>query len=232
MKMTFPRFLAYLRRFVLWCLVLSVVAGGIIAYAVLVHVPRTSEPFRYPTPESLPEKPVTIVFGAGVYGDRPSQVLAERIQGAVALHGLERTQKYLFTGDNSSVNYDEVTVMQEYAVQNGIPQEAVTLDYAGFSTYESCYRAREIFGVTEAILISQEFHLARAVYTCRQLGIDAVGLGVSDWLYGAGRGRPRALVRGETQYGVRELLATVKAVWELHITRPEPTFLGPFEGLD
>lgn len=202
------------------------------AYGVFIHVPGTTAPFRYSSPDELPIKPVAIVFGAGVYGERPSRVLAERIQGAVSLHERELTEKYLFTGDNSSINYDEVTVMQEYAVNNGIPSAAITLDYAGFSTYESCFRAKEIFGVTSAILVSQEFHLPRAVYICRQLGIDAVGLAVTDWLYEPNGRRPRGLSILESRYRVREILATVKALWELHITQPEPTFLGPFEGLN
>lgn len=215
-----------------WVVLAVFLIGLAFAYGVLFHVPLSVEPYRHTSPNALPDKPVAIVFGAGVYGERPSRVLAERIQGAVALYEASLTGKFLFTGDNSSVNYDEVTVMQDYAAQNGIPPDIITLDYAGFSTYESCYRARDIFGVTEAVVISQEFHLARAIYTCRQLGIDAVGLGVSDWLYEPNGRRPRTLTIGETRYGLREVLATVKALWELHITRPEPTFLGPFEGLN
>lgn len=221
-----------LRRVVPWIVLGGLLCGLTVGYAVLIHVPRSTVPYRYESPIGLPKKPVAIVFGAGVYGERPSRVLAERIQGAISLQVLERTQKFLFTGDNSSVNYDEVTVMQSYAIRNGIPAEEITLDYAGFSTYESCYRARTIFGVTEAILISQEFHLARAVYICRQLGVDAVGLGVSDWLYEPTGQRPRTLTIAESRYRVREFLATTKALWQLHVTKPEPTYLGPFEGLN
>lgn len=215
-----------------WLLLGVFLVGISMAYGVFIHVPGSTAAFRYSSPDELPTTPVTIVFGAGVYGERPSRVLAERIQGAVSLYELGRSEKYLFTGDNSSVNYDEVTVMQEYAIDNGIPPESITLDYAGFSTYESCFRAKEIFGVTSAILVSQEFHLPRAVYICRQLGIDAVGLAVTDWLYEPNGQRPRGLSMLESRYRVREILATLKALWEIHITKPEPTFLGPFEGLN
>ena len=89
--------------------------------------------------------------------------------------------------------------------------------------YDSCYRARVIFGITHAVLVTQRFHLPRALYTCLQLGVDAVGLGTPDWgVYSSGV---------MAYYSVRESLATFKALWDLHITRPPPTFLGPFEGI-
>jgi vancomycin permeability regulator SanA len=113
--------------------------------------------------------------------------------------------------------------MQRYAQELGIPAEHITLDYAGFSTYESCYRARAIFGVEQAVLVTQRFHMPRALYTCRQLGIDAVGLGTPDWKSYHG-----VLI---LRYTVREVLATLNAVWQVHITRPLPTYLGPFEGI-
>ncbi len=96
------------------------------------------------------------------------------------------------------------------------------MDYAGFSTYESCYRARVIFGVTRAVLITQRYHLPRALYLCRNLGIDAVGVGTRDWgVYSDGL---------MTLYSFREVPAIMKALWEVHITHPTPTYLGPYEG--
>jgi vancomycin permeability regulator SanA len=149
--------------------------------------------------------------------------ISDRITAAVELYKLGRVQKLLMTGDNSSDDYDEVTVMQRYATERGVPIEDVTLDYAGFSTYESCYRAKEIFGVEQAVLVTQSFHLPRAVYTCRQLGVDAIALGTPDWeSY-----RPQTIM----YYNLREVISTLKALWEVHVTRPLPTFLGPFEGI-
>lgn len=179
---------------------------------------------RYTNPENVPTERVAIVFGAGILPDgSPTPMLADRVQAAVDLYKQGRVSKLLMTGDNSRIDYNEVAVMQKYASDRGVPVKDITLDYAGFSTYESCYRAKEIFGVEQAILITQQFHLPRAVYTCNQLGVNAIGLGTPDWeWYG------EEVMR---KYTMREMLATVKALWEVKIARPKPTFLGPFEGI-
>ncbi|PDW05076.1 SanA/YdcF family protein [Candidatus Viridilinea mediisalina] len=180
--------------------------------------------FRLTNPTETPATRVAVVFGAGIRGDQPTRILAERIEGAAELYHLGRVEKLLMTGDNSRADYDEVTVMARYAERLGVPASAITRDYAGFSTYESCYRLQPIFGVEQAVLISQRYHVPRAVYTCRALGVDAVGFGVPDW----GRYAPPLLVR----YTLREALATVKALVDVHLTRPRPTFLGPYEGIE
>ncbi|KKD35026.1 MAG: ElyC/SanA/YdcF family protein [Limnoraphis robusta] len=179
---------------------------------------------RYTNINQVPIKPVAIVFGAGVWEDgTPMPMLADRIQGAIDLYHLGRVEKILMTGDNATPEYNEVIAMQTYAQDQGIPLEDIKLDYAGFSTYESCYRAREIFGVERAVLITQQYHLPRAVYTCNQLGIDAVGYGTADW--GRYQDEPMRF------YTQREILAIIKALLDLHILHPKPTFLGPFEGM-
>jgi vancomycin permeability regulator SanA len=113
--------------------------------------------------------------------------------------------------------------MKHHALQAGVRAEDITLDYAGFSTYESCYRARTIFGVQQAVLVTQAYHLPRSVYTCRQLGIAAVGVGVPDW------GKYPSLLMAT--YSFREMLATAKALLDVHFLHPTPTFLGDYEGL-
>ena len=192
--------------------------------ALRSYVEASTSSRRYTNINRVPVKPVAIVFGAGVWEDgTPMPMLADRIQGAIDLYHLGRVQKILMTGDNATPEYNEVIAMQYYAHERGIPLEDIRLDYAGFSTYESCYRAKEIFGVKQAILITQQYHLPRAVYTCNQLGINAVGYGTPDW----GKYRDESM-RFYTQ---REILAIIKALLELHILRPKPTFLGPFEGM-
>ncbi|MEG4632532.1 ElyC/SanA/YdcF family protein [Microcoleus sp. AR_TQ3_B6] len=169
-------------------------------------------------------KPIAIVFGAGVWEDgTPTPILADRLQAAVDLYKAGRASKLLMTGDNSSPDYNEVKAMQEYAEAQGVPTNNIILDYAGFSTYESCYRAKEIFGITQAVLVTQNFHLPRAVYTCRQLGIQAIGLGTPDW----GKFDQNTMIA----CSVREFFAVLKALWQVRVTRPKPTFLGPFEGI-
>ncbi|MDM9382773.1 ElyC/SanA/YdcF family protein [Chlorogloeopsis sp. ULAP01] len=208
-------------RFLFWLLPLSAI---ITTLGLNFYVKTVTSNHRYTNPTEVPTQRVAIVLGAGVYPDgTPSPMLSDRITAAVELYKLGRVQKLLMTGDNSSDDYDEVTVMQRYAVERGVPIEDITLDHAGFSTYESCYRAKEIFGIEQAVLVTQKFHLPRAVYTCRQLGVDAIALGTPDWeSY-----RPQTIM----YYNLREMISTLKALWEVHITRPLPTFLGPFEGI-
>jgi vancomycin permeability regulator SanA len=199
--------------------------AALIPPVALLYVSLSTAGYRYEQPANLQPTRVAMIFGAGVRPDgRPSPMLAERVEAGVALYQSGMVQKLLMTGDNSRVEYDEVTAMKQYAMDRGVPERDITLDYAGFSTYESCYRAQPIFGVSEAILITQRFHLARAVYTCRTLGVQASGLAVPDW-----ERYPRLTV---ASYIVRESLAMIKALIELHITRPAPTFLGPFEDID
>lgn len=190
----------------------------------VAHVYISTRSQRYTEAAQVPPARVALVFGAGLRPDgRPSRMLADRVRAAATLYEAGRVQKLLLTGDNSSVAYNEVVAMQRYARELGVPATDITLDYAGFSTYESCYRARRIFGVEQAVLVTQHYHLPRAVYTCRALGIDAVGLGTPDW----GAYHP-ALI---TRYTGREMLATLNALVQIHLTHPQPTFLGPFEGI-
>jgi vancomycin permeability regulator SanA len=191
---------------------------------LLIYVSRATSAHRYEAPGSAPSAPVALVFGAGVGVDGTlSPMLADRVRAAVQLYQAGRVVKLLMTGDNSRTDYDEVTAMRRYAVERGVPAGDITLDYAGFNTYDSCYRARAIFGVTRAVLVTQRYHLPRAVYTCRQLGVDADGLGTPDW--------ENYSFQIMGPYAAREALATLKALWQIHVTRPLPTFLGPYEGM-
>lgn len=217
-------FLTYLRRRWLRLLVVALLGAALIPPSLIAYVGATTRPHCYTDVSRVPPEQVALVFGAGVYPDgRPSRMLADRVRAAANLYHEGRVQKLLMTGDNSTLEYNEVAAMQRYAIELGVAAEDITLDYAGFSTYESCYRAREIFGVRRAIVVTQSYHLPRAVYTCQQLDIEATGLGTPDW--GA---YPSALMH---RYTMREVLATLNALWQVHITRPLPTFLGPFEGI-
>jgi vancomycin permeability regulator SanA len=173
---------------------------------------------RYIESAQIPHEDVAIVFGAGLSADgTPSPMLADRVKSAVELYQSDRIHKLLMTGDNSTISYNEVMAMKQYAHNLGVPTQHITLDYAGFSTYESCYRAHQVFEVHRAVVITQNYHLPRAVYTCRQLGVKVVGLGTPDReVYG---------LRGMISYLLREMLANVKALSDIYLTRPHPTFL-------
>lgn len=203
---------------------LLIVVAVLTPAALVAFVPVATFERSFEDPLSVPAEPVAIVFGAGIGGGGSlSPMLADRVQAAVDLYRAGKARKLLMTGDNGSVSHDEVTPMRRFAIARGVPAADISLDHAGFSTYDSCYRAREIFGVTHAVLVTQRFHLPRALYTCLQLGVDVVGLGTPDWgLYSDGL---------MYYYSLRESLATLNALWELHVTRPTPSFLGPFEGI-
>lgn len=169
--------------------------------------------------EDAPSRPVAIVFGAGLTrSGGASAVLRDRIQTAADLYFSGRVQKLLMSGDNSFEDYNEPAAMRDYALSLGIPAEDIVLDYAGRRTYDTCYRAREIFGVREAILVTQSFHMPRAVYLCNALGIDGVGVTAENYNY-----RRSSLVF----WNIRELAATVAAFIDVHVTRPLPILGQP-----
>ncbi len=196
------------------------IALGLNIYVIFITSSRRYTNFSKVTPQ-----PIAIVLGAGIFSDgTPTPMLADRVSAAAELYKQGRVRKLLMTGDNSRKDYDEVTAMKNYAVELGVSPENITLDRAGFSTYESCYRAKEIFGIEQAVIVTQRFHLSRAVYLCNRLNVNAIGLGTPDWdIYP---------FRNVMFYSLREKFSTLKALWEVHITRPKPTFLGPFEGTE
>jgi SanA protein len=168
-------------------------------------------------PENVPPHRVVVVFGAGLWRDgTPSAVLRDRIATAAKLYFTGRTEKLLMSGDNS-FGYNEPVAMRDYALGLGIPAQDIVLDYAGRRTYDTCLRAREIFQVDSAILVTQAFHLPRALYVCNQLGVRAVGVPADIREY-------RRFAR--IYWNLRETVATLVALWEVHIS-PPPLALEP-----
>lgn len=173
----------------------------------------------YPQVDTAPSERVAIVFGAGLWRDgRPTAVLRDRVATAADLYFAGKVEKLLMSGDNRFDTYNEPKAMQEYAVELGVPEEAIVLDYAGQRTYDTCYRARDIFGVRQAILVTQSFHLPRALYTCNMLGVRAIGVPADRRIY-----RKFALL----VWNMREVPATLVALWEVHVTRPLPILGEP-----
>ncbi len=127
--------------------------------------------------DSAPTEGVAIVFGAGLTrGGYPTAVLRDRVETAAQLYFAGKVQKLLMSGDNRSDNYNEPGAMREYALSLGVPSDAIVLDYAGRRTYDTCYRAKAIFGLKSALLVTQQFHLPRALFLCNALGIQAAGV--------------------------------------------------------
>lgn len=129
------------------------------------------------SPVEVPAERVAIVFGARVYPDgHLSTMLQDRVETAVRLYQAEKVQKLLLSGDNRFADYNEPARMMEYALKRGVPAGDIQLDYAGWRTYDTCYRAKAIFQLQSAVLVTQSFHLPRALFTCRSLGIETVGV--------------------------------------------------------
>ena len=158
--------------------------------------------------------PVAIVLGAAVHADgQPSPWLAHRLDVAADLYTSGRVEAILVSGDNRRAGYDEPTVMRSYLLSRGIPEQAIALDYAGFDTYDTCVRARRIFGIERALLVTQDFHEPRAVAICRSVGLDVDGVGDS---------RARSDRIGWTVSWTRERAAAIKAVVDV-VSRRDPT---------
>ncbi len=171
------------------------------------------------TAGNVPARRVAIVFGAGLWRDgSPTPVLRDRVATAAQLYFAGKVEKLLMSGDNSYIYYNEPGAMRGYALELGVPDEAIVLDYAGRRTYDSCYRAKAIFGVQSAILVTQSFHLPRALYECNALGLPSVGVAADLRVY---------TTRSLFYWNLRELPATLVALWEVHVTRPEPVLGKP-----
>lgn len=163
----------------------------------------------------LKEVDCILVLGCGVKADgNPSDMLRDRLLRAMEVYELGGSAKLLMSGDHGRENYDEVAVMKSFAVDAGVPSEDVFMDHAGFSTYESMYRAKEIFQAKKVIIITQEYHLYRAIYIAQQLGMEAYGVSADYRAY-----------YGQTKRDIREVLARVKD-FGTSMLKPKPTYLG------
>lgn len=162
----------------------------------------------------IPNYKVAIVFGAGLKTDgTPNDMLKDRLDTATELYNQGKVQKLLLSGDNQSPQYNEPQAMYNYLVSfKEIPPADIVRDYAGLRTYDTCARAKNIWSIDKAILISQGYHLSRAIFTCNKLGVESYGYSATKYDY-----------LGEAYYKFREILALHKAVWDLYIKPPQYT---------
>ncbi len=156
-----------------------------------------------------------IILGCLVRNDgSPSDMLRDRLSVGVELYNAGAAPKILMSGDHGQATYDEVNIMKQYAVDCGVPSEDVFMDHAGFSTYETIYRAKEIFSADKILIVTQEYHLYRALYIANKLGIEAYGVSADLNTYG-----------GQARRDIREVLARNKD-FAMCIFKPKPTYLG------
>lgn len=201
-------------RFIFRMILYLLLFGILLIFLPRLIVELYARPIMHSAAEA-PAKRVAIVFGAGLrYDGSPTPVLEDRVATAVELYFSGKVEKLLMSGDNRFDSHNEPGAMLDYALQLGVPRQDIVLDYAGQRTYDTCYRARYIFGVTEALLVTQEFHLPRAVFTCNNLGLPAEGV-IAD---------RRRYVGSAT---LRELPASLVAMWDVWVARPLPILGDP-----
>lgn len=191
------------------------VITAIIAVLILVlpiYVNYTVKDEIYNQSITIPKKEFAIVLGAGVKKNgKPGSFLKQRLDDSVDLYNKGIIKKVLVSGDNGEKSYDEISAMNEYLVNAGIPQNKIFGDYAGFDTYSTMSRASKVFGIKDAVIVTQKFHLNRSVYLAQQKGIKAVGYSSSS--------------KGQRKYFAREWFATIKSFFDCVISR-KPKFLG------
>lgn len=200
-------------------IVLSLVALGLIGILTVAVVNKyvtsnNAGKIKTSITEIPAEDPprIAIVFGARVWDDgSPSNVLYDRVLTAVELYRAGRVKKLLMSGDNPTHEYDEPTAMKRTAMELGVPEADIVLDFAGRRTYDTCYRAKEIFEVPRAILVTQEFHQSRSLYLCNNLGVESIGITAD-----------RRKYLGQRKWAVREFFSIFSAWFEINFLPFEP----------
>lgn len=196
---------------------------AIIALAAIHAYVKNAYRNRIITPDQAIElnPDCILILGARVWDTGPGPMLADRLLQGIELYKAGVSDRLLVSGDHGTKEYDEVNAMKNYAIEHGVPSEHIFMDHAGFSTYDSMYRARDVFQVKKVIIVTQEFHLYRSLYIANKLGLDAYGV-ASDL-------RPYAR---QEYVEIREVLARIKDFFKVAI-QPEPTYLGdpiPIDG--
>ena len=199
-------------KFILILIIILLVA--ILGINFYVQVSTKNKIIKDNEYSKIEEVDCIVVLGASVWGDTPSPMLEDRLLQAIELYKNNIAPKIIVSGDHGTEYYDEVNTMKNYLLENGIPEEDIFMDHAGFSTYDSIYRAQAIFGAKKIVVVTQEYHLYRALYIAKRLGIEAYGV----------RTNPRQYA-GAVYREVREILARNKDFVKC-ILKPEPTYLG------
>lgn len=202
-------------KLILKCIILLGVAVWTVILTVNWRVNSIGEPKIFYDIHKVPSTPTIIVLGASVYQNgNLSPILKDRVDSALEIFEAGKAKRFLLSGDHGQDNYDEVNSMKDYLIQRGVPDKNIVLDHAGFDTYDSMYRAKVIFNVDSAIVVTQEFHLPRALYIADRLGSTYIGFAADKRQY-----------KSIESLKYRENLANLKAFWEVLIGK-EPTILG------
>ena len=195
-------------------IVIIIIAIVVLGINLYVRISTNKQIIKENDYTQLSDVDCIIILGAGIWGDKPSPMLEDRLLEGIKLYQNSVSDKIIMSGDHGRKEYDEVNIMKNYAIEKGIPSENIFMDHAGFSTYESIYRAKDIFEAKKVVIVTQEYHLYRALYIANQLGLEAYGVGADPRQYA-----------GATYREIREILARDKDFIKC-IFKPEPTYLG------
>ncbi|MDL2143235.1 ElyC/SanA/YdcF family protein [Flavobacterium tructae] len=190
------------------------IIGVIAIISINWYVKSSTRDLIHHTVNNLPKNEVGIIFGAGINGDQPSKYLKDRLDAGIRLYKTHKIDKILLSGDNGRDEYDELTVMKTYCFDHGVDTTKIFIDYAGFDTYSTMYRASHIFKIKKATLISQEYHLNRAIYIGQKLGVKSIGFSANKGEY-----------LGYQYVTFREYGSIFKSFFDVLRNR-EPRFLG------
>jgi len=193
---------------------LFVILGILIIFGLEAYIQKETSNLIYSEITEIPSAQTGIILGASVYSDgKLSPILEDRVETAYQLYKLNKIHTFLVSGDHRTDDYDEVNAIKSHLLKKGVPAEDIILDHSGFDTYDSMFRAKAVFGIEDAIVITQKFHLPRSLYIAKNLDANYSGLEAA----------PVAYTSSET-IKRREQLANFKAVWEI-ITKQQPTTL-------
>ncbi len=198
-------------------LMFLVILGILSLFGINIYVKASvsKKLYQQEQAEKLPKVDCIMVLGAGLKADgSPNFMLKDRLNAAISLYRKGISHRLLMTGDHGRKDYNEVQAMKDYAMQAGIPADHIFMDHAGFSTYESAYRAKNIFQISSTVIITQKYHLYRALYCAEKLGINAYGMCAKEVHYG-----------GQWIRDAREVVARSKDV-AYCLLRKKPTYLG------
>ena len=194
------------------------VVGSACTVIINIGMALAARKHTYTDIDAIPPRGTVLVLGSMTYGTTLSHVLRDRVAGGISLIENGKGKKLLLSGDHGQIRYDEVNAMRLFVLDNApsIPAKDIFMDHAGFNTWDSMYRARDVFEVKDLVIVSQKFHIARAVCMARSLGLDAVGYAVN---------QDRFSKRNIRYWNYREYFARVKAFFSI-IAKPKPRYLG------
>lgn len=203
---------------ILISIALLLLLGLGIIWGLHKYIENFTHAYIYDEPELLPSNSTIIVLGASVYSDgQLSPILKDRIDAGVELFQANKANQFLLSGDHKTDDYNEVDAMSNYLIEKGIPKDKIILDHAGYDTYDSMYRSSAIFEISDAIVVTQEFHLPRTLFVAKNLDLNYIGYIAKTRVY-----------KPSNRLLFREKLANLKAVWEILIDQGPTTLENPY----